>query len=135
MRTMGLGAENICAAIEKYQNDEVGTAWEIFWDYKCNIEKGGGNIFDDNNLELTTMHLFIYLCCFGMVRGPNALVRSDLGSFTEVIKNSKKHLIALSPIKFEELKENDRSIVKAAYDGLSNELKEKHISYTETMIT
>lgn len=135
MGNMKLKAKKICAAIKKYQTDEVGTAWEIFWDYKRNIEKGGGSIFDAKNLKLTTMHLFIYLCCFGMTRGKHALSKSDLDIFREVIKNSTKDLKKLSTVRFENLKDNDRGVVNAACARLRKELKRKRISSTETLIT
>jgi hypothetical protein len=132
---MRLKAKTICAAIKKYQEGDIGTAWEIFWDYKRGIEKDGGDIFDDKNLTPTTMQLFIYLCCFGMTRNSNALTKSDLNTFTKVIRNSRRYLKAISPIKFEELKEDSRKVVEAAYNCLDYELERMGISNTDTMIT
>lgn len=132
---MNLGAKRVCEAVKKYQDGEVGAAWEIFWDYKCAIENRGSDIFDDKYLQQTTMHLFIYLCCFGMVRGNNALTKSDLKCFTKVIIKSKKSLKALSNIKFDELNEDNRKVVEAAYTRLGVELEKQSISSTETMIT
>lgn len=132
---MRLNGNQLVKKIRKYQDEGRGIAWSIFWDYKKGIEKRGGNIFSDECLALTSMHLFIYLCCFGMARSPTGLTNSDLDVFTNMIKNIKDNINRLSTITFEKLDKSHRSVINSNCHEISKKLRGVDISGSRTMVT
>lgn len=136
-----IDAKSILKLIKKYQHGSQykseGDAWTIFWDYKKKIEKRGGTIFSKENLDLTSMHLMLYLFCFGMGRATTKLIYSNITDFKEIVKSSKKELDDLNQnqIVFEKLEEKHRQKIKLVFNNLRKELEERGISGSTTMIT
>lgn len=135
MKRQSLSAEHLCSSIKQYSRETTGAAWEIFWDYKCSKSKSGEDIFESRNIEKTSMHLFIYLCCFGMARNTTNLAYSNLHVFSKMIDEVKTELGSLSDISFENLCERDRQPINKCCKAISHALEVHKISNSETMIS
>jgi len=132
---------NIVQAIRKYHDDSRGCAWDIFWNYKCEIEEGGGSIFSDRHVSTTSLHLFAYLTCFGMARATTRLTRITVHEFEEILRKISSSYNAAKDIRFEALTKSDRDPVVKLLQDTKNALKDKKVSKdkgvssTTTMIT
>jgi len=135
---------SITSAVKEYQKVPkkalVADPWEIFWDYKCGVEKKGESIFSEKNISFTSMHLLIYLCCFGMARSKTGLAYTNLNSFTSTVLHIKEEIVKLNGITFEQLDESHRQIVNSCYEKISDELtkesaEKERISGSITMVT
>ncbi len=107
-----------------------GIAWDIFWNFRAKTD-----IFDVKNTEISSMHLFCYLACFGMARASTKLMTSNLIKFEEFYKKSLDSFKALNEIRFIGLKEDQKTEFNKNYSIIEQNLKELNVSSTYTMIT
>lgn len=111
-------------------DDSGGIAWDIFWNFREKTD-----IFDIKNSQLSSMHLFCYLSCFGMARASTQLMTTNLIKFEEFYKKSLDAFKALNKIKFIDLKENQKEEFNKNYKIIERNLAELDVSSTHTMIT
>jgi hypothetical protein len=62
--------------LERYHEERTQglDEWEVFWDYKCTIERNGERILDEARRAETAARLVSYLFFYGMGRGSTRLL-------------------------------------------------------------
>jgi hypothetical protein len=125
---------NIVQAIQKYHDSSTGYAWGIFWDYKCETEEDGDNIFSDSHILMTSLHLFVYLTCFGMTRPGTRLIHITVHDFAEILRGLGDSYNPVKDVRFEAL-ESHREHVTSLFKNTLKILDSKKVRPTITMIT
>lgn len=129
---------DMASAIQSYLNeyDGYGRAWDILWDYKCEVQQQARSILDREHVRATALNLFAYLTCFGMARSSTRLTEITIDNFEELLLElPAQSYKALLDVTFERLAPSHREIFDLFWRALQDGLKKCHVSATDTMIT
>jgi len=126
----------LAEAIKRYPAERYGVAWAILWDYKCEIEKVGLSILDDNHRWQTALELFAYLCCFGMGRASTRLTNITVDDFADVLAHLRTDTFGdLGSCRFEHFGERYEQARSSIWRQLQAGLNKHGVSTTDTMIS
>lgn len=114
-------------------------AWEFLWDYTQRHSTRKSLIATDKNIELTALHIGLYLANWGMFRGSGSLLDLNLNFY----KDLSVFLFTKIPIEFWKLTFEDfnpenrekAGVSQALYDSAVKKISGFKISWTNTLIT